>query len=174
MKVARQTRRTASATKREWVKHVGMVKAERRAYKERASKAKSHPDQCISIIIDGADQSKAAIPGFSEVVKELEKGLRMKMHVYGVIIHGHAPLIYTLPDHVPNGSNVTIECLQRTLHHLEATSYANEQLPDRLYLQLDNTSRQNKNRYLFGYLACLVAMGVFTEVFVSFLPVVLP
>ena len=81
-------------------------------------------------------------------------------------------MIYTLPDHIPNGSNVTIEVIQRSLHHLEATSYAEGHLPNKLYIQLDNTSRQNKNKFLFGYLGCLVATGVFKEVLVSFLPVV--
>jgi hypothetical protein len=44
-------------------------------------------------------------------------------------------------------------------------------LPPKLYLQLDGTTRQNKNQYLFGYLGGLIARGVFDEILVSFLPV---
>lgn len=43
--------------------------------------------------------------------------------------------------------------------------------PTTLYLQLDNTSKQNKNRYVFAFLAWLVVLGLLTDVLVSFLPV---
>jgi hypothetical protein len=104
-------------------------------------------------------------------VKALEKGLRMKLHLYGVLIHGHPPMLFTLPDHVANGSNTTIEIIQRVLIRLEETDYREGGLPDTLYLQLDNTSRQNKNKFVFGFLGCLIAQGIFREVIVSFLPV---
>ena len=39
-----------------------------------------------------------------------------------------------------------------------------EALPDVLYLQLDNTARENKNQYVMAFLALLVAMNVFKEV----------
>jgi hypothetical protein len=38
-------------------------------------------------------------------------------------------------------------------------------------LQLDNTARQNKSKYIFSYLAWLVQTGQALEVIVSFLPV---
>jgi hypothetical protein len=40
-----------------------------------------------------------------------------------------------------------------------------------LHVQLDNTSKDNKNRGTFGYFAYLVASGTFKKVVVSFLPV---
>ena len=39
-----------------------------------------------------------------------------------------------------------------------------EVIPDVLYLQLDNTARENKNQYVMGFLALLVELGVFKEV----------
>ena len=44
-------------------------------------------------------------------------------------------------------------------------------LPPVLYLQLDNTSKQCKSKYVLGYLACLVQWGIFERVVLSFLPV---
>ena len=42
-------------------------------------------------------------------------------------------------------------------------------LPEVLYLQLDNTSRENKNQVLFGYLNMLVELGIFKKIKVDFL-----
>ena len=36
---------------------------------------------------------------------------------------------------------------------------------------MDNCARENKNRYVFGYLGLLVQRKVFKEVILSFLPV---
>lgn len=42
---------------------------------------------------------------------------------------------------------------------------------DTIYLQLDNCSRENKNRFLMAYVESLVAWGMVEEVLVGFLPV---
>jgi hypothetical protein len=44
-------------------------------------------------------------------------------------------------------------------------------IPKKLLLQLDNTTKQNKSKFLFGYLAFLLLRGTFDHVLVSFLPV---
>jgi hypothetical protein len=44
-------------------------------------------------------------------------------------------------------------------------------LPPTLWIQLDNTAKDNKNRYVFSYCHSLVDMGLFQEVEVNFLPV---
>jgi hypothetical protein len=41
--------------------------------------------------------------------------------------------------------------------------------PQVLYLQLDNTSRENKNQIVFGYLSMLIEMRIFQKVKVGFL-----
>ena len=76
--------------------------------------------------------------------------------------------MYLIPDHVKQGVNVTIEVLQRTLRAYEESG---KTLPPELYLQLDNTCKQNKSRFLMAYLGELVRAGVFREIYVSFLPV---
>ena len=76
--------------------------------------------------------------------------------------------MYLVPDHVKQGVNITIEVLQRALRAYETSG---QQLPDTLYLQLDNTCKQNKSRFLMAYLGELIRAGVFREVYVSFLPV---
>ena len=66
------------------------------------------------------------------------------------------------------GVNVTIEALHRTLRAYEESGNS---LPPTLYLQLDNTCKQNKSRFMMAYLGELVRMGVFESIYVSFLPV---
>jgi len=39
-----------------------------------------------------------------------------------------------------------------------------EKLPPVLYLQLDNTARENKNKFLMAFLTYLAQTGVFREV----------
>ena len=42
-------------------------------------------------------------------------------------------------------------------------------LPPVLYVQLDNTARENKNSTVFGYLSTLVDKGIFKKIKVNFL-----
>ena len=44
-----------------------------------------------------------------------------------------------------------------------------EFLPDVLFLQLDNTARENKNKYVLAFLALLVEEGIFSEVWNSYI-----
>ena len=42
-------------------------------------------------------------------------------------------------------------------------------LPRKLYLQLDNSAKDNKNKYLMAFLSLLIARGVFEEIQAGFL-----
>ena len=64
-------------------------------------------------------------------------------------------------------SNLALNCLLGTLDLL----YADTPLKETLYIQLDNTSRENKNRYYIGMMAWMVAVGLVKEIEVSFLMV---
>ena len=41
-------------------------------------------------------------------------------------------------------------------------------LPPNLFLQLDNSAKDNKNQYLMAFLSLLIAQGVFKEIQVGF------
>jgi hypothetical protein len=66
-------------------------------------------------------------------------------------------------------SNLNVECLRMVLDELCEGDWS--KLPRTLFLQLDNTSKDNKNNYVLSYLAMLVACGIFSDIYVSFLPV---
>jgi hypothetical protein len=73
------------------------------------------------------------------------------------------PRVYfTAPD-IDNDVNLTITII----HHVLTHSYEN--LPQVLYLQLDNSSRENINQIVFGYLSMLVEMRIFQKVKFGFL-----
>ena len=85
-----------------------------------------------------------------------------------VIVHGHFAACYTLNSNLPGGTNVTIECLHRTFLKLRAQG---KRFPPNLYLQLDNTSKDNKSRFVVAYLYMLVCCGCFDEIDVFFFEV---
>lgn len=85
-----------------------------------------------------------------------------------MLAHGVGSWVYTMSDKWKSDSNVTIEVLQRVLTDIEQKKKG---LPRKLYLQMDNCVRENKNKYVLGYLSWLVERGVFEEIELSFLPV---
>jgi len=62
-----------------------------------------------------------------------------------------------------NDANLTI-----TIIH-DVPSHWSRNLPEVLYLQLDNTCRENNNQVVFGYLNMLVELRIFQKVKVGFL-----
>ena len=86
----------------------------------------------------------------------------------GVLVHGRAVHAYTYFENFKQGNNVTIQAIHSSLADQLARDGS---LPSTLYLQLDNTSKQCKGRFLLGFLGYLIFLGVFTNIVVSFLPV---
>jgi hypothetical protein len=77
--------------------------------------------------------------------------------VTGAILHGRRSFAFVDVHLWPHDSNLTINIIVHVLLNLQ-------QLPPVLYLQLDNCYRENKNQFLFGFLALLIHHKVFKEV----------
>ncbi len=150
-------------------KHRRKVWEEKRKYYHHRHKARTHPEKYMSIIIDGMDQSKTDIPQFVRDTKDSDSVRRLKSCITGVLIHGHAPhaICYVSPDRYPKDSNMSCAILMDTLRRCQAHA----PLPPVLYLQLDNTTRENKNQNVVSLCAALVEKGIFDKVRISFLPV---
>jgi len=93
---------------------------------------------------------------------------KAKYHLIGVIVHGIGSWVYTMSDKWKSDANVTIEVLQRVLTAIEEQRGG---LPSTLYVQMDNCTRENKNKWVLAYLSWLVQRGVFETIELSFLPV---
>ena len=147
--------------------HLQDIKAEKMMYYSNRARARRSPRMFLSIIIDGADQSKHDMPHFKDIAHLISEIRRIKMHLYGALVHGRGAYAFTIPDHEAQGHNTTIQ----VLHHILCDLAKKGPLPKILKLQVDNTTKQNKGQFLYGYVDLLVEYGLFERVEVSFLPV---
>ena len=149
-------------------KHLQEVKLERQHYYSNRLRAEADPETYLSLIIDGADQSDHQCPHWCERSHASAACTRQKLYLYGCISHGRKAYVYTVPDHVKQGHDTTIEVIWRVLND---TLEREGKIPPVLLLQLDNTTKQNKGRFLFAFLGMLVHFGGVRKVVISFLPV---
>lgn len=148
-------------------KHYSFIHIERGLYHEHREEARQHPDRVMSIIVDGADQNAYGLPHFEQKNKTLDGGRTQRSSLVGVLVHGIRCFVYQYQDIWGHDANIIIEALQRSLKHVEKQ----RDLPDMLYLQMDNAANTNKNKYMLGWLALLVKRHVFNEIMLCFLPV---
>ena len=96
--------------------HLEEVQIERRCYYSNRQRAQQDPARFLSLIIDGADQSDHRLPHWHEKSHATDGANKIKLHVYGCISHGRKAYAYTIPAHVGQGHNVTIEVIWRVMN----------------------------------------------------------
>lgn len=146
--------------------HVKLQRQERQAYEQRRQQAKKHPDQFLSTIID---KTKAATLPWRYTPKkcEIRQG-KLNIDIVGILDHGASKrYFYLIPPGFPIDSNVTLTLLLSYLNEIRASRGGT--LPPTWFLQMDNCKGENKNCFVLGFCAALVAMGWFREIVVSFL-----
>jgi hypothetical protein len=148
--------------------HHQFVKKERQLYYCRRGLGSSPAEDCVSMIIDAADQAKYALPYFHTATHSSQKCLKVPVHLMAVLVHGEAVHGYTYVENFKQGTNVTIQAMHHALAHKVAKD---GRLPARLYLQLDNTSKQCKSQYMLGWLGYLIHTDQVRHIVLSFLPV---
>jgi hypothetical protein len=147
--------------------HHKFVKRQRSSYYARREKAIANPDKYLSLIFDGADQAAYSLPYF-HVHSHSADGYKVGSHLMGAIAHGIGTYAFSFLENIKHGTNVTIEALWRVLSHIKATG---RKIPQIIFIQLDNTAKQNKSQFLLAFCALLILFGVATKIFASFLPV---
>lgn len=120
----------------------------------------------MTIIIDGMDQNKTNVPHLVHNTKSTQNLWRLRTHLTGVLIHTQAQkgkYAYGYYDilQLPHDCNLTIHVLLEALCDLSAVTGV---LPEVLYLQLDNSSRENKNKFMLSFCALLVQKKLFRKV----------
>ena len=103
-------------------------------------------------------------------------GLPLPVCLVGAIAYSCSWYGYWSMPWWASSSNVTLTALTRLIRAEQergraAGGQGGTGLPPKLWLQMDNTAKDNKNHYLVGYCGLLLAEGVFEEVEVNFLPV---
>lgn len=149
-------------------KHLEFIYNERLEYKSKVELAKLKPLEYLSIVVDGADQSAYSLPHFIFDVKD-QRGLGIKVHLIGLLHHAQQSILqlYTMTDEHKKGSNHIIEVIHRFVNEKAKAG----PLPKKLFIQLDNCSRENKNKFVMSYFDALIRWGVFDEIQAAFLPV---
>jgi hypothetical protein len=122
----------------------------------------------MSIIMDGA--TDVTLP-FCVPAPSTWKDLHLyKLGVHGIINHGlKKRYVYLHQGQFGCGPDFAISILHQHLRHV--LLWPGAYRPSNLYLQFDNCSRENKNKYMLAYCHWLVANKVFHSITMSFLPV---
>ena len=120
----------------------------------------------LSVIEDGMDQAKFRVPRVLVRSHAFERLLRPALHVQGIWAHGGGYQLAVSDSDVCKDTTGKLEVLCRLLSDLY-TQFGT--LPLGLHLQLDNTSRENKNQKMLQFAIVLVAKKAFRWVCLSFL-----
>ena len=159
-------------------RHISDVKQQRAEYRRVRQMAFDRPGDVLSVIIDGADQAKFGLPRFVDKSKN-ERGHALKQKVTGVLFH-HGLVssdffaVFTSRENIPGGANQTIDVMVRSLLALLKRRSLRDSFrthAKELFVQLDNTAKDNKNRFFFAFCDHLVFLGIFRSVTINFLPV---
>ena len=82
----------------------------------------------------------------------------LKTHVTGALVHGKKDHFYVDLLQWPHGPNLSISSLAKAICDSRTC------LPPKLYVQCDNCGRENKNKYVIGFLGYLCLAGYVQEV----------
>ncbi|XP_022808902.1 uncharacterized protein LOC111345874 isoform X2 [Stylophora pistillata] len=138
---------------------------ERKVYYHHRDKAKKYPQKYACIAQDGMDQAKLLLPRLVVIAHAYANARKLRTHLTGVLNHGRQPKGYFDLFQYPHDANLTINILLLELQSM------GEDLPDTLYLQMDNCWRENKNQFVLNFLALLVKLDIFVKVKLNFLMV---
>ena len=82
----------------------------------------------------------------------------MKTHITGCIEHGENTSFFLDLLQWPHDPNLVLSCMVRVLCNKR------DRLPPKLYVQADNCGRENKNKFVIGFLGYLCLEGYLKEV----------
>lgn len=143
-------------------KHLAEVRIERRNYHNNRHKACVNPDKYLSIIVDGMDQSKTHLPKHTRVTGDDTNAPLLKVHLVGALAHGQnvPAFVFTSLEEWPNDSNLNITCIMKIFEALGWDAIKKKTV----FVQLDNTCRENKNYTMARFFALLVTLRLVKEV----------
>lgn len=129
---------------------------DRQEYWSNRSKSRTSIDNTVTLIIDGMDQAKFAYPRSQEVKesKDFSNWVRPRLHVAGLICHGHFIDVTVGDADLPKDSSMTVEALAAAITRLHHQGVDLSSV--NLHIQVDNTTRENKNNAVLRFLAALV------------------
>ncbi|KAL3678812.1 hypothetical protein R1sor_021768 [Riccia sorocarpa] len=125
----------------------------------------SSPSLYLSFIHDAMDFAKTIIPRLCDKVKTLMRSVQpLPLKVIGILNHGHEPGVVA---HVTSKE----EFFQMEGADNSELQASTRMLPPNLYIQLDNSAKDNKNWAMMAFCSELVARGCCKMITMSFLVV---
>ena len=160
-------------------RHFDTVFGERVIYHQCRAWAKDNPELALSLILDAQSAWRTRGP---TLPREVGSGgfpgdfEAFGQQLYGCLVHALPGdetykggfFGYMVDDSVKGGGNVTCEILYKTLAKLQEHRQV---WPPLLDIRLDNTTKDNKNKCVFGFMGWLVLTDVFQTVRVRYLSV---
>jgi hypothetical protein len=120
----------------------------------------------MTITMDG--KAPLHIPHRCRMPKSLLTSRRVKFEIFGIINSGENIFEYVPHfDWWPRDANLAISFLWQ---HIRDRFVNNPQPVQQMYLQTDNCARDNKNKWIFGFLGLLVHFGYFQVIEIHMLP----
>lgn len=148
--------------------HKKLVQAEKSALEERKVRSTAAPDQILHIMVDCPD--KVYLPHFSVPATAHSRMAKVPFQSVGLINVSTDEYFYF--DFFPwwaKTPNLIMSVLYMYLFTFLRTVDPSKR-PRILWLQMDNCFKENKNRFMIGFLAWMVYIGWFSKVVISFLP----
>lgn len=145
--------------------HNKLHSTEREHYMQRCSKAKADKNEMLHLVIDA--MSHFYVPSLNPEPKGWQSLSRLECHLTGIKNHSlDATTFFISPNFWGEGSNITCSILFKHFSDCAAAKW----LPNKLWVQFDNTCKDNKNQFIFGFMGLLLAMSVFVEINICCLP----
>ena len=101
-------------------------------------------------------QDKTNVPHFVGKPKAAEGMDLYQIGVAGAIVHGVGNFAYHYSKRFPHDSSMVANIILNVISRIKASK---GRLPRKLYIQLDNCIRENKNKNMLGVLAVLILIG---------------
>lgn len=120
---------------------------------------------CLTIIADGMDQSKCALPRAAALRAKCFDGLqRLRLHLSAALGHGKFIALYLTEANMPKDANY---CIETVCNALTLASKSMDLASTDVTLQCDNTSRELKNGPVLRLCASLVSNKTVKTMMVS-------
>lgn len=140
--------------------HLTRIMAQRSHYDAIREQAARNPETVTSIVFDHA--SGMRIPHHHLHPKSWNNLVRAKTSIFGLIDHGNkCKLLRPYMDIFPHDSNLTNTLLVDYV--MEVTGRQDLKVGETIHCQVDNATKENKNRYLFGTCGLIVKEKLFKK-----------
>jgi hypothetical protein len=136
------------------MRHIQEATEQRRLWHLRKTASTAKNAQCLTIFLDGMDQKKTDLPQLS-LTKGEDLGIyQLKVRLIGGLLYFRSVTPFGFffdGNRFRCDTNSNLECLRRILEYIGI-----DNLPETIYIQLDNTNKDNKNYIFLSFCAYLI------------------